>query len=71
MMADAVEASGRSIKKFDAETIDALVEKIINHQIEQNQFVNSPITFRNVNTIKKVFKKRLLNMNHLRIEYPK
>lgn len=71
MMADAVEAASRSLKKIDAESIDQLVEKIINHQVEQDQFVNSPITFRHINQIKKVFKKRLLNINHLRIEYPK
>ncbi len=70
MMADGVEASSRSLKMFNAQTIDALVDKIIDHQIEENQYVNADITFKHINTIKKIFKKRLLNINHLRIEYP-
>ena len=70
MMADSVEASSRSLKKYDAETIDQLVEKIIDKQIAEGQFVNSDITFKNIHTIKKLFKKKLLNIYHLRMEYP-
>lgn len=70
MMADSVEASSRSLKKYDAETIDGLVERIIDKQIAENQFINSDVTFKNINTIKKLFKKKLLNIYHLRIEYP-
>ncbi|MCW3072203.1 MAG: receptor with intracellular metal dependent phosphohydrolase [Bacteroidetes bacterium] len=71
MMADSVEAASRSLKKYDAETIDALVEKIIDSQIEQNQFANADITFRDINTLKKIFKKKLMNMYHVRVEYPR
>lgn len=70
MMADSVEASSRSLKQYNAETIDALVDKVINRQIEDQQFINSDITFKNISTIKKIFKKKLLNIYHLRIEYP-
>lgn len=71
MMADSVEAASRSIKKYDSETIDALVEKIIDSQIEQHQFANADITFRDINTLKKIFKKKLMNMYHVRVEYPR
>lgn len=71
MMADSVEAASRSLKKYDAETIDALVEKIINSQIEQNQFVNADITFKDINTLKKIFKKKVMNIYHVRVEYPR
>lgn len=71
MMADSVEAASRSLKKYDAEIIGELVEKVIDRQIEQNQFANADITFKNINSIKKIFKKKLLNIHHLRIEYPK
>ncbi len=71
MMADSVEAASRSLKKYDAETIDNLVENIINKQIEYNQFINSDITFKNINTIKKIFKKKLMNIYHIRVEYPR
>ncbi|MBL0046521.1 MAG: HDIG domain-containing protein [Bacteroidetes bacterium] len=71
MMADSVEAASRSLKKYDAEIIGELVEKVIDRQIEQQQFLNADITFKNINSIKKIFKKKLLNIHHLRIEYPK
>lgn len=71
MMADSVEASSRSLKKYDAIAIDDLVDRIINHQISENQFINADITFRDINQIKKIFKKRLMNIYHVRIEYPR
>jgi len=51
--------------------IDELVDKIINHQINENQFINADITYRDINQIKKIFKKRLMNIYHVRIEYPR
>ncbi len=71
MMADGVEASSRSLKKYDAIAIDELVDKIIDHQINENQFMNADITFRDINQVKKIFKKRLMNIYHVRIEYPR
>lgn len=71
MMADGVEASSRSLKKYDAIAIDELVDQIINHQINENQFMNADITFRDITQIKKIFKKRLMNIYHVRIEYPR
>jgi putative nucleotidyltransferase with HDIG domain len=71
MMADGVEASSRSLKKYDAVTIDELVDRIIDHQINENQFMNADITFKDINQIKKIFKKRLMNIYHVRIEYPR
>jgi len=71
MMADSVEAASRSLKKYDYESIDQLVEKIITTQIEQNQFMNSDITFKDINRLKKIFKKKLMNVYHVRVEYPR
>ncbi|HET6224818.1 MAG TPA: HDIG domain-containing protein, partial [Bacteroidia bacterium] len=71
MMADSVEAASRSLKTYDVESIDNLVERIINSQIEQNQFVNADITFKDINTLKKIFKKKLMNIYHVRVEYPR
>lgn len=71
MMADSVEAASRSLKKYDMETIDSLVDRIIDGQIEQNQFVNADITFKDINILKKIFKKKLMNVYHVRVEYPR
>ncbi len=70
MMADSVEAASRSLKLPDEDKIDKLVENIINKQVAMNQFVNSNITFRDITKIKNIFKKKLLNIYHIRIEYP-
>jgi putative nucleotidyltransferase with HDIG domain len=71
MMADAVEASSRSLKKYDAESIDALVEEMIDHQADQHQFDNADITLKDITAIKKIFKKKLRSIYHVRVEYPK
>ncbi len=70
MMADAVEASSRTIKEYNENSIDALVEKIINSQLEDNQFEEADITFRDIFKVKEVFKQKLMNIYHSRIEYP-
>jgi len=70
MMADSVEAASKSLKEPTSAKFDVFVEKIINNQMEQGQFLNSNITFKEIETIKKVLKKKLNNIYHLRVEYP-
>lgn len=70
MMADTVEAASRSIQNPDHDKIDALVEKLIDGQIRSGQFENAPITLREIRTVKKIFKKMLMNIYHVRIKYP-
>jgi len=70
MMADSVEAASKSLKEPTSSKIDVFVESIINKQMEQGQFINANITFKEIEIIKKVYKKKLNNMYHLRIEYP-
>ncbi|OYT13888.1 MAG: hypothetical protein B6I19_02820 [Bacteroidetes bacterium 4572_114] len=71
MMADSVEAASRSLKIIDEETINDLVENIINKQLEIGQFSNSDITLRDITKIKKILKRKLMTIYHIRIEYPK
>ncbi len=70
MMADASEAASKSLKEPTAQLIDDLIEKVINGQMNNGQFMNANITFKEIQTIKKVIKKKLMNIYHLRIEYP-
>lgn len=71
MLADGVEAASRSLKEHDALSINDLVDKIIDYKIQQNQLVNSDITFKDITLIRKIFKRRLMNIYHVRIEYPR
>lgn len=70
MMADTVEAASRSLKNPDEEAIDKLVENVINNQLSSHQFDNADVTLKDIRKIKKIFKKKLKNIYHLRIEYP-
>jgi len=70
MMCDAAEAASKSLKLPTAQSISGLIDKIIEKQMADNQFLNSDITFKEIETIKKIIKKKLLNMYHLRVEYP-
>ncbi|MDP5157516.1 MAG: HDIG domain-containing protein [Flaviramulus sp.] len=70
MMCDSVEAASKSLKEPTTAKIEAFVENIINKQIEDNQFLNANITFKEIESIKKVLKYKLANIYHLRIEYP-
>lgn len=70
MMADSVEAASRSMQRPTAESISELVDRIIDNQIKDNQFSNSELTFQDITRIKKILKKRLMSIYHIRIEYP-
>lgn len=70
MMADAVEARSRSLSIYTVESINEMVEDMINTQIAEGQFKDAPITFRDVETVKSVFKEKIKNIYHTRIAYP-
>jgi len=70
MMCDSVEAASKSLKEPTAVLIDNFVEKIIDKQMEEGQFLNSNITFKEIQMVKKILKRKLKNIYHLRIEYP-
>lgn len=70
MMADSVEAASKSLKNPTFLMIDEFVERIIAGQMKSNQYINADITFREIETIKKIFKGKLTNIYHLRVEYP-
>jgi len=71
MMADAVEAASRSLPSYSEENIGELVERIIYIQEQDGQFSETPLTFKDITDIKNVFIKRLSNIYHARIAYPK
>lgn len=69
MLADSVEAASRSLKNPDAQSINDLVERIINYKLEQNQLDNCDITLKDLETIKLIFKTMLMSIYHVRIDY--
>ena len=71
MLADSIEAASRTIKDYSQDVIGALVEDIVDDKIEHGQMNHADLTFRDIETIKTIFKQKLQNIYHTRIEYPK
>jgi putative nucleotidyltransferase with HDIG domain len=69
MLADSVEAASRSLKNPDAQSINDLVERIINYKLEQDQLDNCDLTLKDLETIKLIFKTMLMSIYHVRIDY--
>ena len=64
MMADAVEAASRSLPEYTEESVSTLVEKIIDGQVKDGYFKMCPITFREIEIAKEVFKSKLKTIYH-------
>ncbi len=70
MLVDSVEAAVRSLKNHDKESISDLIDRIVEGKIRDNQFSNCNITFRDIDTIKRILKDKMLSIYHVRIAYP-
>ena len=69
--ADSVEAASRSLRKVSQPNVEELIDKIFKNRIEDGQLDKCPLTFHELNLIRKSFIYTVLNMQHARIEYPK
>jgi len=69
MMADSVEAASRSLKKFDKESMDKLVDGLIEYQKNEGQFDNAAITLKDISAAKRALKIALHGIYHQRISY--
>ena len=69
MLADSVEAASRSLKEPDEESIGILVDRIVKYKLDQNQLKDSNITLKDIETIKEIFKRMLMSIYHVRIDY--
>lgn len=71
MMADSVEAASRSLTDYSEDSLKKLIESIVGAQLAEGQFNEAEITFRNITRAKEIFLKKLMNIYHARIQYPK
>ncbi len=69
MLADSVEAASRALKEPNFKSINDLVDKLVNYKLEQGQLKNSNITLKEIETVKSIFKKMLMSIYHVRIDY--
>ncbi|MEO7663632.1 MAG: HDIG domain-containing metalloprotein [Candidatus Limnocylindrales bacterium] len=70
MLADGVEASVRSLSSRDEPAIRAMVARIIAERVDDGQFDECELTFRDLDLIQEAFVQQLLGMYHQRVAYP-
>lgn len=71
MICDAVEAASRSLKDYSPQSISDLVDRIVESKAAENQFDDSDVSLRELNSLKEVIKAYLQQMYHSRVSYPK
>lgn len=70
MMADSIEAASRSLSEYTEESLNSMVDRIIDDQVTSGYFAQCPISFLEIAEAKEVFKTKLRTMYHTRIQYP-
>lgn len=70
MMADAIEAASRSLTEYTENSVNELVDKIIDGQVKEGYFNLCPLTFLDIQDAKEMFKAKLKTIYHTRIQYP-
>ena len=69
MIADAVEAAVRAMKASTTEEIEAIIDKIIDERVNDNQLSECPLTLADLKTIATTFTRLLRGNQHDRIKY--
>lgn len=70
MLADCVEAASRSMRDPNYQKLNNLVDKMVDERVQNGQLGETPLTFRDLNIIKKTFLNILIGIYHSRVEYP-
>jgi putative nucleotidyltransferase with HDIG domain len=70
MLADSIEAASRSLLVKNPENIRNLVENIFRQKVELGQLEYAPLTFKDIRVLKELFREKLINIYHIRVNYP-
>lgn len=71
MLVDGIEAASRSLPEKTYSNLQELIGKMIDQKIKDKQLDHSDLTFNDINIIKDTLLSKLINIYHIRIEYPK
>lgn len=71
MLADSCEAAVRSIRDIDSKKIEDMVRNVIKGKINDDQLIDSGLSFQDVRVIEDVFINILKGIYQVRVEYPK
>lgn len=69
MLADSLEASCKSLEQPSYEELAQMIDRIIDHKVNAGQLENTDLSFRDLETARKVFKKMLKSIHHVRVSY--
>jgi len=70
MLADKCESASRSIAVPDPQTLENLINNLINQTLQEKELDEAAVTLSEVEEIKKVFFNTLMTTKHARIRYP-
>ncbi|MGC8486926.1 MAG: HD family phosphohydrolase, partial [Clostridia bacterium] len=70
MLADASEATTRTLKNPTAESIEPVVRRIIKERLEDGQLDSADLTLKDLDVIARTFTRILTGVFHQRVEYP-
>ena len=71
MLVDGIEAASRSLPEKTYEKLKELIDNMIDNKIKLKQLEKSALTFSDIDIIKEILLQKLINIYHIRIEYPK
>jgi putative nucleotidyltransferase with HDIG domain len=71
MLADITEAAVRTLDKPSTSRLEKFINELVSKKVDAEQLADCELTFRELETIKKVFVRVLTGYYHSRIEYPK
>lgn len=71
MLVDGIEAASRSLKEKTYDNLRELINNMIDNKIKMRQLDKSALTFSDIDIIKETLLNKLINIYHIRIEYPK
>ena len=71
MFADSLEASCKSLKQPTAQELKDMVDRVMDHKVSAGQLENTNLSFKDLGVVRKVFKKMLKSIHHVRVSYDK
>ncbi len=71
MLTDGIEAASRALKEKTYDNLKELIENMVNQKIDEGQLNNADLTLNEIRVLKETLLEKLVNIYHIRIEYPK
>lgn len=71
MIIDGIEAATRALKEKTPEKMKEVIDRMVQQKLDDGQLDNADLTLHDLTVIKGTLLEKLMNIYHVRIEYPK